>query len=52
MAVNRHITASAHQDDNFTAGKLPTIYGTSFVCCENNILPRQIFIEITSHIMR
>ena len=25
MAVNRHITASAHQSGNFTAGKLPTI---------------------------
>ena len=25
MAVNRHVTASAHQGGNFTAGKLPTI---------------------------
>ena len=24
MAINRHITASAHQGDNFTAEKLPT----------------------------
>ena len=25
MAVNRHLTASAHHRGNFTAGKLPTI---------------------------
>ena len=25
MAVNRHITASAHQGGNFKAGRLPTI---------------------------
>ena len=25
MAVNRHITGSAQQGDNFTAGKFPTI---------------------------
>ena len=25
MAVSRHITASAHQNGNFTAGKLATI---------------------------